>query len=115
MVTTSVYQSCIAIMRNARLAEEEAARVVALCEQAVRFLDQQRESFETTLNEHLNERQAKFDNYFKKIDEALGADRSDDAILALSGLVASCGRDLQLVNFEDFDEFMIESDTPLTF
>ena len=115
MVTTSVYQSCIAIMRNARLAEEEADRVAALCEQAVWSLDQQRESFETTLNEHLNERQARFDGYFKEIDEALGADRADDAILALSALVASCGRELRLVNFEDFDEFMIESNTPLTF
>ena len=103
MVTTSVYQSCIAIMRNARLAEEEAARVVALCEQAVRSLDQQRESFESALNEHLNERQARFDGFFKEIDEALDANRTDDAVSALSGLVASCGRELQLEDFEEFD------------
>ena len=114
MVTTSVYQSCIAIMRNARLAEEEAARVVALCEQAVRSLDQQRESFESALNERLNERQARFGGFFKEIDEALDADRTDDAILALSGLVASCGQELRLVNFEEFDALMLESDTPLT-
>lgn len=115
MVTTSVYQSCIAIMRNARLVKEEADRVIALCEQAVRSLDQQRESFEATLNEHLNERQARFDGFFKGIDEALAADRTDDAILALSGLVASYGRDLRLVEFGEFDEFMIDSDTSLTF
>ena len=114
MVATSVYQSCIAIMRNARLAEEEAARVVALCEQAVRSLDQQRESFETMLNEHLNERQVRFDGFFMAIDEALDADRTDDAILALSGLVASCGRELRFMNFEEFDTFMRESDAPLT-
>ena len=114
MVTTWVYQSCIAIMRNARLAEEEAARVVALCEQAVRSLDQQRESFESALNERLNEKQARFDGLFKEIDEALVSDRTDDAILALSGLVASCGQELGLVNFEEFDAFMLESDTPLT-
>ena len=114
MVTTSVYQSCIAIMNNARLAEEEAARLVALCEQAVRSLDQQRESFETALNEHLNDRQARFDGFFKEIDEALDEDRTDDAILALSGLVASCGRELRLGNFEEFDSFMLKSDQPLT-
>ena len=114
MVTAQVYQSCIAILRNARLAEEEADRVVALCEQAVKFLDQQREYFETILNEHLNERQEKFDDHFKMIDEALGVDRVDDAILALSGLVGSCGRELKLINFEDFNADMIRSDTPLT-
>ena len=114
LVTMSVYQSCIAIMNNARLAEEEAARLVALCEQAVRSLDQQRESFEIALNEHLNDRQARFDGFFKEIDEALDADRTEDAILALSGLVASCGRELRLGNFEEFDSFMLKSDQPLT-
>lgn len=114
MITSSVYQSCIAIMRNARLAEEEAARVVALCEQAVRSLDQQRETFETVLNEHLNERQVRFDGYFMAIDEAIDADRTDNAILALSGLVASCGRELRFMDFEEFDTFMRESDAPLT-
>lgn len=113
MITSSVYQSCIAIMRNARLAEEEAARVVALCEQAVKSLDQQRVSFETILNEHLNERQVKFDGFFLAIDKALDADRTDDAILALSDLVASCGQELRFMNFEEFDTFMRESDAPL--
>ena len=114
MVTTSVYQSCIAIMRDARLAEEEASRAVALCEQAMRSLDQQRESFETMLNEYLKERQAKFDGFFTAIDEAMDADRTDDAIFALSGLVASCGRELHLASFEEFDTFMLESDAPIT-
>ena len=117
MVATSVYQSCIAILRDAELAEEEADRVVALCEQAVRSLDQQRAHFETMLNEHLNERRMRFDSYFKAIDEALGAGQADDAILALSSLVDSCGRELRLTNFEDFDADMIRarrSDTPLT-
>ena len=105
---------CIAIWRNARLAEEEADRVVALCEQAVMSLDQQRESFEAALNEQLIERQARFDGFFKEIDEALAADRADDAIFALSGLVASCGREPEFVNFEEFKASMRESDKPLT-
>ena len=113
MISSSVYQSCIAIMRNARLAEEEAARIVALCEQAVKSLDQERVSFETILNEHLNERQVKFDGFFMAIDKALDADRTDDAILALSDLVASCGQELRFMNFEEFDTFMRESDAPL--
>ena len=113
MITSSVYQSCIAIMRNVRLAEEEAARIVALCEQAVKSLDQERVSFETILNEHLNERQVKFDGFFMAIDKALDADRTDDAILALSDLVASCGQELRFMNFEEFDTFMRESDAPL--
>ena len=107
MVTTSVYQSCIAILRDARLAEEEADRVVALCEQAVRSLGQQQAHFEAMLEECLNERQVRFDGYFKAIDEALGAGQADDAILALSSLVASCGGELQLTSFEDFHTVMV--------
>ena len=116
MVTTSVYQSCIAILRDARLAEEEADRVVALCEQAITSLGQQQAHFEAMLSKHLNERRANFDRYFEAMDEALGAGQTDDAILALSSLVASFGRELQFAKFEDFDTDMAKasrSDPPL--
>ena len=64
LLATSVYQSCVAILRDAKLAEEEAERVVALCEEAARAMDDRRRQFETKLATYLKVRQASFDKHF---------------------------------------------------
>ena len=56
------------------------------------------------------EQQAVFEECFEAIDQALLANRSDDAIQALSSLVASCGSELKLARFEDFDRYMTTSE-----
>lgn len=113
MLAGFVYQSCIAVQRDARLAEEAMLRVTALCAEAGRVLDQQREDFEARLRDHLNERQANFDGYFDAIHDAVERERTADAISALSGLVGSAGQELRLANFEEFDDLMMNSDAPL--
>lgn len=113
LLASSVYQSCVAALRDVRLAEESMERLTALCEEAGRVLDQQREEFEARLRDFLNERQARFDSYFEAIQDALEGDRTADAIAALSGLVGSVGQELRLGSFEEFDDFMMNSDAPL--
>jgi hypothetical protein len=113
MLAATVYQSCIAVFKEARLAEEEADRVVALCEQAAKIMDQQREQFESELSAYLGERQLAFDGAFEAIDQALVADQPDKAVQALSSLAGLCGRRLQFADFQDFDTFMTESEAPL--
>ena len=88
-------------------------RVTALCAAAGRVRDRQREDFEARLRDHLNERQAHCDGYFKAIHDAAGRERTADAISALSGLVGSAGQKLRLANFEEFDDSMTNSDAPL--
>lgn len=113
MLASSVYQSCLAVRRDARLAEEATERLTALCEEAGRVLDQQRAEFEERLRDYLNERQANFDRCFEAIHDALAKDRTAEAIVALSGLVGSVGQELRLASFEEFDDFMMNSDAPL--
>ena len=113
MAASSVYQASIEIFRNASLAEEEAERVVALCREAERALNEQRALMEARLDACLDERRAVFDDCFRAMDAARAAERPDRAIESLSVLVATCGRELRLATFEEFDEFMIESDDPL--
>ena len=115
MLSTSVYQSCIAILKGACLAEEEVNRIVILCEQAANSMDRQREYFEIKLDEYLGDRKTVCDSHFNAIDDAIITGQTEGAILALSDLVASCGREMKLAKFEDFDEFMTKSDTPLVF
>ena len=113
MLASSVYQACLAVRRDARLAEEATERLTALCEEAGRVLDQQRAEFEERLRDYLNERQANFDRCFDAIHDALARERTAEAVVALSGLVGSVGQELRLATFEEFDDFMMHSDAPL--
>ena len=113
MLSTSVYQSCIVILQETRLAEEEADRVVALCDEAVRSMDRQRSEFEAKFAIYMEVRQATFDGYFEKVDSALASNDPDKAVRALSGLARSFGKKFKFVEFGEFQKFMIESKEPL--
>ena len=113
VLTTQVYQSCIAVLNGARLAKEEADRAMALCRQAVREMDERRKQFEAALAAYLGKRQAIFDQSFADIDRALVTNQPDDAVQALGDLLTACGKRLQFENFRDFDRFMAASEKPL--
>ncbi len=113
MLTASVYQSCIVIIKEAQLAEKESERVEDICREAVKAMRKQREQFELALSEHLDEQRFAFDKCFETIDAALVEDRLIEAIQGISNLVIIFGKELQLSNFKDFDDFMTDSDEPL--
>lgn len=113
VAASSVYQASIEIFRKASLTEEEADRVVALCREAERALDEQRELLEARLDACLDERREVFDDCFRAMDAARATERPDRAIESLSILVATCGRELRLATFEEFDEFMTKSGEPI--
>ena len=113
MLAASVYQSCIVIIKEARLAEKEAERVEDLCIEAAKVRIKQREQFRAALADYMSESQAAFDECFETIDQALVTDQPIEAIHALSNLTIRFGKELRLAKFEVFDEFMTESDEPL--
>ena len=107
LLSACVYQSCVATFQKARLAEEEAERVVALCAEAVRRMDEQRRQFELNAKEQLKARQHVFDRHFKRIDAALLAGGDGKKLgKSLSRLALSVGKKLRHVDFEDFQRFM---------
>lgn len=113
MLTASVYQSCMVIIKEAQLAEKEAERVEDICREAVKAMEKQREQFELALSEYLDEQRFAFNKCFETIDAALVEDRLIEAIQGISNLVIIFGKELQLSNFKDFDNFMTDSDEPL--
>ena len=109
-----IYQSSLAILKQARLAEHEPKRLIALCaEAATRAMDQQREMFESQMAAFLNQQNKIFRLCFSAIDEALAADEPDDCVRGLACLTAMTGQALKFKEFEDFNEFMTESKAPL--
>ena len=113
MAMSWVYQSSLAILQRARLAEEEASRVIALCAEATQGMDRQREVFEGRLESWLTRREDAFQVCLKSIEEALVKDDVDDTVVALARLVGMTGKALRFKDFEEFDQFMTYSTDPL--
>lgn len=110
LATAWVYQSCMAALQQARLAEEQAARLEALCEEAVQECNRQRQEFESLMAEFLEERQIAFCHCFGMIDEALVANDTDNTVRGLARLAAMTGSALKFEGFEEFKKLM-EHDT----
>ena len=106
MVTAWIYQSCLAALTQARLAEEEAARLEALCAEAVQEWNRRRQEFESRMVDFLEERHIAFSRCFAAIDEALEADETDDVVAGLAQLAAMTGSALKFEGFEEFKQFM---------
>ncbi len=96
----------MAILKKGRLAKEEAARLEALCDEAVQEWSRRRQEFEARMAALLEKRQIAFGRCFEMIDEALEADDTDKAVRSLARLAAMTGSALKFQGFEEFKEFM---------
>ena len=114
MVASNVFQACLAIHKNARLANEEKVRIVALCEAACDAMNAQRKEVEAFVIERIEQRKEEFVTSFRDIDECLTTDNYVAINLALADFATLFGRKLLFNEFEEFNEFMLESDLPLT-
>ncbi len=115
MVASGVYQSCMNILREGRLVEKEADRVVAMCAASIAAMDAERRRFEIALDLALEKRERAFDDYLEQIDNCLVSSTPEASILPLVQIAALCGRRLDLGTFEDFDELMCDEDAVLVF
>ena len=113
MAMSWVYQSSLAVLQRARLSEEEALRVIALGAEATRAMDEQGELFESRLENWLKRREDAFHVCLKSIDDALLQDEVDGTVEALSHLAGMTGKALRFKDFEEFDDFMTQSEDPL--
>ncbi|RSK28804.1 hypothetical protein EJF36_19055 [Bacillus sp. HMF5848] len=111
MLATHVYQSCIAIFKSAKLAEDEAERVIALLNEAIREMQTQRELFEKNVKEHLQSQRKMFQKCFNDIEIGLETGNPVQVINVLEQFTATFGKQLKLTNFEEFDRYMKKNDT----
>ena len=111
LLSACVYQSCVAAFHKAHLAEGEAERVVSLCAEAVRRMDDQRQQFERDASAWLKVREDTFDRHFDGIDVALIGHDPEKLTKSLSTFAFSFGRKLRHVDFREFQRFM-DSEEP---
>lgn len=111
-VSSQIYQSAVAIIREADIAAQEAERLLALADAACEQMAAQRQEFERLVEETVDKRSAEFEHCIDSIDAALASENHAACVAALSDLTALVGKELKFERFEDFDRFMLESDEP---
>lgn len=110
LVAAQVYQSGVALLRRAHLADEEAARIEEVCADAIRAMDLLREELDIRLSEILGERERLLEGCLAMVDEGIDQASPHLAIEGLTRLAMACGRSLQLATFEEFNDFMLGSE-----
>lgn len=113
LIASNLYQGCLTILKNARLAEEQAARITAICEESIRQMRVQREEFEALLEENIQIRRQEFARCFTAIDQAFESDSHESAIYAVGNFLGLFGKKLKFASFSQFDDFMLDSSEPL--
>ena len=113
MLASSLYQGCLAILKGARLAEEEADQLVALADAAIAQLTSQRAEFEARLDEALEARDERWAHALTRVDLAMASATPEGAVDGLSDLAVLFDSQLAFRSRADFDRFMLEGDEPL--
>lgn len=113
LLSNHTYQGTIAILRSARLSEEEAAIAVALAESAIREMDAQRALFDSQIEAVTQSRREDFASTFESIDAALSSEEVETTVRALADFASLFGQTLQFASFAEFDAFMIDGDESL--
>lgn len=113
LLANSAYQSCIVILKDAKLAEEKANIVRVICQEAIEEMKKQRELFERQVNQQLELRKSRISTCFDAIDKSLASNKPDKTLNALSDFACLFGKQLRFENQKDFDRFMQQSDSRL--
>nr|WP_169717747.1 hypothetical protein [Sporomusa silvacetica] len=113
MLASSTYQSCVAIMERAKLADSESKRLVELTDAACKAMQEQRAEFERLVEEKVRCKKSEFRNAFFSIDNAINRKEFYQATEGMANLAGLFGKKLNLQNFSDFDTYMRSSDAPL--
>jgi hypothetical protein len=113
LIAASIYQSATAIFKEARLAETEAARIIAMCEVACQILKEQRAEFKRLFEVNFQVRCAEFEACFAAIDAGLASNNYEATSQSIIDFAALFGKKLRFETFEEFDDFMLNSDKPL--
>ncbi len=108
-IAASIYQSATAIFKEARLAEAEAERVIAMCDVACQIMKEQRAEFELLFEFNFRSRCVEFDACFTAMDAGLASNNYEIVTQSLGDFAALFGEKLQFETFEEFDDFMMKS------
>jgi hypothetical protein len=108
LIGSACYQACRTVLREARLAEEECARIQALSDEAIVLLSDMEAEIKITFERFISNRRAAFAKCIGRVKGTLESDRFETHLTSLIELADLTGTSLVLADFKTFDEFMLD-------
>ncbi len=115
MVSSTIYDSCLQVLREAEIAYENYECIREMCEAARESMRKQRLEFDSQMKEFLINRQKTISESMSIIMDSLDNVETTNFTQALSALANEFGRELQFESLEEFDDFMSDDNNILIF
>lgn len=115
LIASSVYQASIAILRSADLSRVEAERIEALCEESIAVWVALRDEVDARAAELVGRREESIIHALAQLDSGLDDPTGARAVEGFTVFAETFGVSLKLTDFDEFDDFMLNSDDPLRF
>ena len=108
LIGSACYQACRTVLKEARLAEEECARIEALKDEALVLLSEMEAEIDSTFERFISSRRVAFKECIGRVMETLDEEMFEDNLVSLVGLAELTGTSLVLADFRTFDGFMLD-------
>ena len=115
MISSSIYDTCLNIMRERDLVREEYERTHALCMEAIEAMRQQRREFEAKVQAMLDNRQKCMDTAIPAIMNSIDSDDTENFTRSIRSLAEAFNQQLQFKSFDEFDAFMSNTQDAFVF
>jgi hypothetical protein len=105
-IANYAYDTINTVLKEAKLAEEEAQKLISLNDEVVKTLESERLVFQSEMQKYLGNRQHSLDNMFANYDKGLRAGNTQTVINSLASFASTWGKELKFSRFEDFNDLM---------
>lgn len=114
-VCSAIYNSAVGIINDARYARDRRLQVEALCDEAIQKMRIYRCALEGYSRQRTNELRRCFNDFFNNVDKCAKAGSIEEVFREFNTLDKTFGFLTRFKDFEEFDSFMSDSTTILTF
>jgi len=108
ILSSYVYAACLSAIKEAKLAENESKRIIALNKEACIQLVALREEIDSKAKKINKDLTVSFENFFKGFDECFGTNDYIGLNSHITNLSLFLGKDLLFKTFDEFDNFMLD-------
>ena len=106
MLANISYQTVADTYKNALLTEEQYERLRPIYEESIATMQEMEQEFNKIMERYFQKSNRYISECFSFLDEAAQREDTDAMALGLVNLVSVFGQNLQLMNYNDFKEFM---------
>lgn len=115
MTSSTIYSSCMQVLAEERMSGERREKIKKLADTAIESMQMQGRELLSFTKQFYSNRQYVFENCLNKIESSIENNDLDIFTVSLNNIAVELGSMLKFKNFDEFDDFMLDSSSVFTF